>query len=86
VLARYWRRAGSLLEVADQADHEGAKVKRRGRDARGVSARARVAWRQAEQAFDKAFSVEAAWISSAYSGSAVVLAMANGARHVPTNY
>jgi tetratricopeptide (TPR) repeat protein len=60
VLARYWRRAESLLEMADQADHEVAKVKRRGRDARGVSARARAAWRRAEQAFDQAVSVEAA--------------------------
>ena len=36
------------------------KVKRQGRDARGASARARAAWRRAEQAFDRAVLADTA--------------------------
>ena len=60
VLARYWKRAESLLEAACKADQEVEKVKRKGRDARGASARARAAWRRAEQAFDRAVLAESA--------------------------
>ena len=60
VLARYWKRAEQLLEAACKADREVDKVKRKGRDARGASARARAAWRRAEQAFDRAVWAETA--------------------------
>lgn len=60
VLARFWKRAESLLDAASQAEGEVAKVKRQGRDARGVSARARAAWRRAETAFDEALLMEKA--------------------------
>ena len=59
IVARYWRRAKQLLEAACKADRE-VKVKRKGHDARGPSARARAAWRQAEAAFDRAVLAEAA--------------------------
>jgi hypothetical protein len=60
VLARYWKRAEPLLEAACKADREVDKVKRQGRDVRGASARARAAWRRAEQAFDRAVLAEQA--------------------------
>ncbi len=60
VLARYWKRAESLLEAACKADREVDKVKRKGRDARSASARARAAWRRAEESFDRAVLAEAA--------------------------
>ena len=59
-LARHWKRAEALLEAACKVDREVEKVRRQGRDARGPSARARAAWRRAEEAFDQAVLFEAA--------------------------
>jgi hypothetical protein len=61
VLAGPWRRAEAAWDTAVAADERMAEDRRRGRDARGSAARARVAWAEAERCLADVGRQDAAW-------------------------
>lgn len=61
VLAGPWRQAEAVWDEAVAADAALATAKQKRQDARGVAARARQAWRRAEQALAAVERPEAAW-------------------------
>jgi hypothetical protein len=61
VLARLWRQLERTWDKAEAADRQVAKDKREWYDARGSAARARAAWRRAEESFAAHERAEQAW-------------------------
>lgn len=61
VLARLWRQVEGAWDKAEAADRQVAKDKQQWYDARGSAARARAAWRRAEQAFGVHERAQQAW-------------------------
>jgi hypothetical protein len=61
VLAGPWRHAEAAWEEAEAAATRVAQAKQQGRDARGVTARARAAWAKAEQLLAEVARPESAW-------------------------
>jgi len=60
MVRRRWAAAATRVETASQADEQVAKATQHGSDARGVAARSRQAWRQAERVFDQALQADPA--------------------------
>ena len=61
VLRTFWNRVERLWEQAEAASRAVAQAQRQGRDSRGVTHQARVAWKKVEVAFQQYDNDEAAW-------------------------
>lgn len=61
VIHRLWKKVEGLWQQAEKLDREVANRRWRGKSTRGVSRRARNAWKKAEAAFVRAERIEAAW-------------------------